>query len=185
MQTSQAEQATASAGVTSYAESLNTSLCKLYKEPFRRGVLTQPLGRDEAAALVLDVMREHAVNNVDLLTSAPCGSPERCSDPPAWYLPQPYTDIFVESELTRPETRRYHHLQLLPTAGLRFELFPQFSLYAGGDATWEVFAEHGSESAGSSGGGRAGGRLAVETDEDREAGSEVARGRDQPRLLDS
>lgn len=358
LQTSQAETATASAGVKSYAESLNTSLCKLYKEPFRRGVLSQPLGRDEAAALVLDVMREHAraevgvingqaisplapwpleppltrlalfqalpfdnrmrvatvtgaalaefldsadaksafirgakkdgtwkvngraleplqayrivstdfvvdrfgglfegaepmgeltvremlsewlsvdqpgpllaqpidpaermrwwisyrlqldltavgvsnpnqsifqdtqllrgqslslagetegraigdhprysleqqlrlrygvvdstaldgttsgpVNNVDLLTSRTLAFARKVFGAPVWYLPRPYADIFVESELTRPATRRYHHLQLLPTAGLRFELFPQFSLYAGGGATWEVFAQ--------------------------------------------
>jgi hypothetical protein len=60
--------------------------------------------------------------------------------PPKWYLPRPYADLYLESELTRPDTRPYHHLQLLPQGGVRFELVPTFSLYVGGGMTWEVFA---------------------------------------------
>lgn len=88
----------------------------------------------------LDGTTTAAVNNVDLLTVRTLAFARKVFGAPAWYMPRPYADAFLESELTRPETRRYHHLQLLPTAGLRFELFPHFSLYVGGGATWEVFA---------------------------------------------
>ncbi|MDP2274295.1 MAG: 5'-nucleotidase C-terminal domain-containing protein [Archangium sp.] len=88
----------------------------------------------------LDGSTSGAVNNVDLLTFRTLAFARKVFGTPAWYVPRPYADVFAESELTRPETRRYHHLQLLPTAGLRFELFPQFGVYAGGGATWEVFA---------------------------------------------
>lgn len=89
----------------------------------------------------LDGSTTGAINNVDLLTFRSLAFARKVFGAPAWYVPRPYVDAFVESELTRPATRRYHHLQLLPTAGLRFELFPQFGLYVGGGATWEVFAQ--------------------------------------------
>ncbi len=91
-------------------------------------------------ATALDGSTSGVNNNVDLVTVRTLGFLRKVFGPPAWYLPKPYADAFLESELTKPETRRYHHLQLLPTAGLRFELFPLFSVYVGGGATWEVFA---------------------------------------------
>ncbi len=82
-------------------------------------------------------------NNVDLVTLRNLGYVRRIFGEPKWYLPRPYADVYVESELTRPETRRYHHLQLLPQGGVRFELTPTFAVYAGGGMTWEVFAQPG------------------------------------------
>lgn len=79
-------------------------------------------------------------NNVDISTFRSLANARKVFGPPAWYLPQPYGDFYVETELTRPVTRRYHHLQLLPQAGVRFELWPTFALYVGGGLTWEVFA---------------------------------------------
>ncbi|MBL8949649.1 MAG: 5'-nucleotidase C-terminal domain-containing protein [Myxococcaceae bacterium] len=89
----------------------------------------------------LDGTTTGAVNNVDLLTARTLAFGRKVFGSAAWYVPRPYADVFVESELTRPETRRYHHLQLLPTAGVRFELLSQFAVYVGAGATWEVFAQ--------------------------------------------
>lgn len=89
----------------------------------------------------LDGTTTGAVNNVDLLAARTLAFARKVFGSAAWYVPRPYADLFVESELTRPETRRYHHLQLLPTAGVRFELFPQFAVYVGAGLTWEVFAQ--------------------------------------------
>ncbi len=82
------------------------------------------------------------INNVDIASARTLVFYRRLlSRTPAWYHPRPYADVYVETELTRPTDRRdYHHLQLLPTAGIRFELSRQFSLYAGGGLTWEVLA---------------------------------------------
>lgn len=79
-------------------------------------------------------------NNVDLLTARTLAYARTLFGPSRWYLPRPYADVYLESELTRPDTRPYHHLQLLPQGGVRFELVPTFSLYVGGGMTWEVFA---------------------------------------------
>ncbi|MFN7131811.1 MAG: 5'-nucleotidase C-terminal domain-containing protein, partial [Myxococcales bacterium] len=57
-----------------------------------------------------------------------------------WYHPFPFVETYVESELTRPETRTYHHLELRPIAGGRLELFDRFALYAGAGVSWEAFA---------------------------------------------
>jgi hypothetical protein len=59
---------------------------------------------------------------------------------PQWYWPLPYADVYVESEFTKPETRRYHHLMLQPTAGVRFELARPFAIYAGAGFTWQTMA---------------------------------------------
>ncbi len=93
-----------------------------------------------ANTTALDGTSTGAVNNVDLVTGRTLAFARKVFGTSAWYLPRPYADLFAESELTRPETRRYHHLQLLPTAGVRFELFAPFAVYVGAGATWEVFA---------------------------------------------
>lgn len=92
------------------------------------------------SATALDGTSAGVVNNIDLVTGRTLAFARKVFGAPRWYTPRPYFDFFLESELTRPETRPYHHLQLLPTVGLRFELFPQFALYLGGGVTWEVFA---------------------------------------------
>jgi 5'-nucleotidase, C-terminal domain len=85
-----------------------------------------------------------AVNNVDLITARTLWFYRRLfSRVPRWFEPRPYADLLVETEFTKPETRSYHHLLLLPTSGIRFELTPPFSLYVGGGFTWEVFAQRG------------------------------------------
>lgn|GEM_PF-751784 len=91
-------------------------------------------------SVTLDGTPNRGENNVDISTFRTLANARRVFGPPVWYLPQPYGDLYVETELTRPVTRPYHHLQLLPQAGVRFELWPTFALYVGGGLTWEVFA---------------------------------------------
>jgi hypothetical protein len=57
-----------------------------------------------------------------------------------WYRPRPYVDTYVESEFTRPTQRGYHHLELRPTIGVRFEASDRLALNIGGGLSWEVFA---------------------------------------------
>ncbi len=88
----------------------------------------------------LDGTNSGIQNNVDVLTGRTLAYARTLFGPPKWYLPKPYADVYAESELTKPDTRTYQHLQLLPQAGLRFEFVPTFSVYVGGGMTWEVFA---------------------------------------------
>ncbi len=57
-----------------------------------------------------------------------------------WWRPRPYVDAYVESEFTRPSTRPYHHLEVRPTAGLRFEVTERLAVNLGAGVSWEVFA---------------------------------------------
>lgn len=50
------------------------------------------------------------------------------ADPSAVYIPDLYVEAFVESEVTRPESRPFHWLLLRPTAGVRFPLTQEFEL---------------------------------------------------------
>lgn len=59
------------------------------------------------------------------------------------YVPRLYAEFFGESEFTRPATRSFHHLELRPTAGVRFELWDRLYAYAGGGLSSEVFARAG------------------------------------------
>ncbi len=48
-----------------------------------------------------------------------------------WYVPDPYIEAFVESELTQPEgptARNFHWLLVRPLAGLRFTLMPELDI---------------------------------------------------------
>lgn len=91
-------------------------------------------------ATSLDGTNVGVANNIDLVTARTLAFARKVFGSSKWYVPRPYFDFFLESELTRPDTRPYHHLQLLPTTGLRFELFPPFAVYVGAGVTWEVFA---------------------------------------------
>ena len=44
------------------------------------------------------------------------------SAPSEWWIPDPYVDLFLESELTEPAGRGWHWLLLRPTLGARFPL---------------------------------------------------------------
>ncbi len=57
---------------------------------------------------------------------------------PEPYVPQPYVEAYLESELTKPETRAFHHLLLRPTIGVRFTLFDELTLELGGGAAREL-----------------------------------------------
>lgn len=46
------------------------------------------------------------------------------------YVPEPFIESYVESELTEANGRDFHHLLLRPTAGLRFSLTNKLSLRA-------------------------------------------------------
>lgn len=50
------------------------------------------------------------------------------ADPTAVYIPDVYVEAFVESELTRPDTRDFHWLLIRPTAGTRFPLLPELEV---------------------------------------------------------
>ncbi|MEZ4404995.1 MAG: hypothetical protein R3A52_00695 [Polyangiales bacterium] len=62
--------------------------------------------------------------------------------PPRWYVPLPYAEVYLESELTAPDgpmpARDFHHLQLRPTMGARFQLLDTLSLFAGAGFDWET-----------------------------------------------
>jgi 2',3'-cyclic-nucleotide 2'-phosphodiesterase (5'-nucleotidase family) len=49
-------------------------------------------------------------------------------DPRDVWIPDPYLEVFVESELTRPETRDWHWLLLRPTLGARFPVTDKLEL---------------------------------------------------------
>ncbi len=57
-----------------------------------------------------------------------------------WYHPLPFIETYVESEIDRPETREYHHLELRPIAGARLDLADRLALYLGVGGSWEVLA---------------------------------------------
>jgi hypothetical protein len=59
---------------------------------------------------------------------------------PRWYVPSPYAELYVESEFTRPDARAFHHLELRPTGGARFQVTDSFSLFMGYGASGEVLA---------------------------------------------
>ena len=48
--------------------------------------------------------------------------------PHEWYVPDPYIEAFVESELTQPAARNFHWLLVRPLAGLRFTLMPELDV---------------------------------------------------------
>jgi hypothetical protein len=82
------------------------------------------------------------VENIDLIHGRVTGvwRPFRDEHPVPWH-PLPFLDAYLESEFTRPSTRAYHHLELRPTVGARFQLFDPFSVYVGGGITWEMLAQ--------------------------------------------
>ncbi len=81
------------------------------------------------------------INNVDLVFGRASVIYRRLfRRDPRWFEPRLYVDTLVETELTRPDNRPYHHLMLVPTAGIRFELARPLSLYVGGGLTWEALA---------------------------------------------
>lgn len=82
------------------------------------------------------------VDNVDLVAARSLFFYRRLfARRPAWYHPLPFADVYLESELTKPAARPYHHLMLQPTAGLRWELAQPFAIYVGGGFTWETMAK--------------------------------------------
>jgi len=46
----------------------------------------------------------------------------------AWYVPDPYIEAFVESEVTQPGSRNFHWLLVRPLLGLRFTLMPELDI---------------------------------------------------------
>ena len=45
-----------------------------------------------------------------------------------WFVPDPYVEVFIESELTEPDTRDWHWLLFRPTLGARFPLTTDLEL---------------------------------------------------------
>lgn len=55
-------------------------------------------------------------------------------------IPNLASELFFETEATKPDTRAYRHLLLRPSAGLSFALAPTATLQVGLGVDWEVFA---------------------------------------------
>jgi hypothetical protein len=51
---------------------------------------------------------------------------------PRFYIPEPFVEGYLESELTVPDERSYRHMLLQPTAGLRFSLTEHLNVKLGG-----------------------------------------------------
>ncbi|RLB46419.1 MAG: hypothetical protein DRJ42_27695 [Deltaproteobacteria bacterium] len=60
------------------------------------------------------------------------------SDLPRFYIPEPYVEAYLESEMSQPDTRDYHHLQLRPTGGFRFNFTEHLTLKLGAGITSEL-----------------------------------------------
>lgn len=61
-----------------------------------------------------------------------------------WYVPDPYAEVFVESEFNAPASRDWHWFLFRPTIGLRFPLLPQLELKINGGMQYQFF-EPGAE----------------------------------------
>jgi hypothetical protein len=59
---------------------------------------------------------------------------------PHWYVPSPYAELYAESEFTKPDARAFHHFELRPTGGARFQINDRFSVFVGYGASGEVLA---------------------------------------------
>ncbi|MFO0563443.1 MAG: 5'-nucleotidase C-terminal domain-containing protein [Polyangiales bacterium] len=59
---------------------------------------------------------------------------------PRWYVPSPYAELYAESEFTKPDARAFHHFELRPTGGARFQVNDRFSVFFGYGASGEVLA---------------------------------------------
>ena len=56
-----------------------------------------------------------------------------------WYVPDPYLELFVESEVTEPSTRTYHWMLVRPTLGARFPLTTDLELKLQAGLEGQVF----------------------------------------------
>jgi hypothetical protein len=45
-----------------------------------------------------------------------------------WYVPDPFIEAFVETEITRPDTRTFHWFLVRPLAGVRFAITPELEV---------------------------------------------------------
>lgn len=66
-------------------------------------------------------------------------------DAPAAAVPDPYVRLAMETELTRPDERGWHHLELTNTAGAIWTLFPQLRVRGGTGYRVEPTADVGSD----------------------------------------
>lgn len=57
---------------------------------------------------------------------------------PRFYHPLPYAEAYVETEMDRPASRNFHHTQIRPTLGARFEIAPKLTFNLGAGIDWEV-----------------------------------------------
>lgn len=65
-------------------------------------------------------------------------------DEPEFYVPEPYFEGYVESELTIPGERDFRHLLIQPQLGLRFHLTGELRLSLGAAFQWEALDPHSS-----------------------------------------
>jgi hypothetical protein len=60
------------------------------------------------------------------------------ADDPEVYVPEPYFEGYLESEITIPEEREFRHLLIQPTLGLRFHLSEELQVSLGAGFQWEA-----------------------------------------------
>jgi 2',3'-cyclic-nucleotide 2'-phosphodiesterase (5'-nucleotidase family) len=93
---------------------------------------TQPAGMPAAAQETLDLIQ---------LTSLYSYRGLKHGETTSVAVPDPYSRILFESELTVPDTRTYRHAELTHTAGALFTLRPKLKLRGGAGYRTELFAD--------------------------------------------
>ncbi|MCX7808437.1 MAG: hypothetical protein N2515_07495, partial [Deltaproteobacteria bacterium] len=71
---------------------------------------------------------DEAVDQVQLRSTASYRGLRPDPNAPSSLLPDPYLELFAETELTQPSTRSYHFFLFRPTIGARFPFTPELEL---------------------------------------------------------
>lgn len=69
-----------------------------------------------------------AIDQIQLRSTASWRGFQTASASHEWYVPDPYVEAFVESELTQPASRPFHWFLIRPLVGLRFTLIPELDI---------------------------------------------------------
>lgn len=69
-----------------------------------------------------------AIDQIQLRSTASWRGLHTASHSHDWFVPDPYGEVFVESELTQPDSRNFHWLLVRPLLGLRFTLMPELDI---------------------------------------------------------
>ncbi len=69
-----------------------------------------------------------AIDQIQFRSTASWRGFHTATDSHEWYVPDPYIEAFVESELTQPGSRNFHWFLVRPLVGLRFTLMPELDI---------------------------------------------------------